>query len=75
MIFQRPTQTLDTSLFDPDHDLDLVAMLNNARTEHELAAATRASHARLRARHAAVKTDSARRSRRAASGRTASARA
>ena len=75
MIFQRPTQTLDTSLFDPDHDLDLVAMLNNARTEHELATATRVSHARLRARHQDAKTDSARRSRRTASRRTASARA
>jgi hypothetical protein len=52
-----------------------VAMLNNARTEHELAAATRVSHARLRARHTATKSDSARRSRRTASGRTASARA
>ena len=27
---------LDTSLFDPEHDMDLVSMINNARTDREI---------------------------------------
>jgi hypothetical protein len=41
---------LDTSLFDPEHDMDLVAMINEARSEHELQSVARMSRARMRAR-------------------------
>jgi hypothetical protein len=45
---------LDASLFDPDHDLDLVAMLNNARTHDEVRQAMRLSRNRMRVRAAAL---------------------
>jgi hypothetical protein len=54
MFSRRHAPTLDTSLFDPDHDLDLVAMFNNARTETELHAAAGVSRSRMRARRAAL---------------------
>ena len=47
---QKHSTQLDTSLFDADHDLDLVAMLNNARSEHEVRHAVQLSRARMRAR-------------------------
>ncbi|HTW13329.1 MAG TPA: hypothetical protein VME01_11330 [Solirubrobacteraceae bacterium] len=52
MLSLNPRRTLDHSQFDRDHDLDLVALANNARTPEELAAVERLGHARLRARGA-----------------------
>jgi len=49
-MFLRRNAELDTSLFDPDHDMDLVMMVNNARTERELQAVARMSRARMHAR-------------------------
>jgi hypothetical protein len=49
MFFRRDTK-LDTSLFDPDEDMDLVVMINNARTEQEMQAVARMSRARVHAR-------------------------
>lgn len=53
--FRRHQNDLDTSLFDPEHDLDLVAMINNARTEREIQSVARMSRARMRARRAEIK--------------------
>jgi len=51
MFKNRRTQNdVDTSLFDPEHDMDLVAMINEARTEHEIQTVARMSRARMRAR-------------------------
>jgi hypothetical protein len=51
MFKNRRTQNdIDTSLFDPEHDMDLVAMINEARTEHEIQSVARMSRARMRAR-------------------------
>ena len=53
--FRRHQNELDTSLFDPEHDLDLVVMINNARTEHEIQSVARMSRARMRARRAQLR--------------------
>jgi hypothetical protein len=52
MRFRRDAHTPDHSLFDPEHDMDLVALFDMARTEDEIAAVTRMSQARMRARRA-----------------------
>ena len=39
------------NLFDPDHDLDLVALANNARSETELEDVWRMGRARMISRH------------------------
>jgi hypothetical protein len=62
MFFRRDTN-LDTSLFDPDHDMDLVVMINNARTEREMQAIARMSRARMHARRARISTSRASRRR------------
>ena len=41
---------LDTSLFDPEEDMDLVVLINDARTERDLERVARMSRARMRAR-------------------------
>lgn len=51
MFFRKNTH-FDTSLFDPDHDMDLVALANNARSEDDLEFVARISRARMRARRA-----------------------
>ncbi|HET9094163.1 MAG TPA: hypothetical protein VFN36_03665 [Solirubrobacteraceae bacterium] len=48
--FRRNNNELDTSLFDPEQDMDLVAMINEARTESEILSVARMSRARMRAR-------------------------
>jgi hypothetical protein len=48
--FRRNENTMDTSLFDPEHDMDLVALINEARTEREIQSVARMSRARMRAR-------------------------
>ena len=48
--FRRTEKSSDTSLFDPEQDMDLVIMIENARTEHELQSVMRMSSARMRAR-------------------------
>jgi hypothetical protein len=48
--FRNSQNHIDTSLFDPEHDMDLVAMINEARTEHEIHSVARMSRARMRAR-------------------------
>jgi hypothetical protein len=48
--FMRSEKQLDTSMFDPDHDMDLVALINEARTEREIQSVARMSRARMRAR-------------------------
>jgi hypothetical protein len=69
MFSKNDANTLDTSLFDPEHDLDLVAAVNNARTDDELRYAVRMSRNRMRSRRAALKFAAAER-RGFASGRT-----
>jgi hypothetical protein len=48
--FWRTENDMDTSLFDPEHDMDLVAMINEARTEREIQSVAQISRARMRAR-------------------------
>ncbi|MDA8068733.1 MAG: hypothetical protein M0T77_09005 [Actinomycetota bacterium] len=48
--FLRTPQEIDTSLFDPDEDMDLVLLINTARTEQEIQRVARMSRARMRAR-------------------------
>ena len=48
--FRRTEKTVDTSLFDPEHDMDLVALINEARTEREIETVARMSRSRMRAR-------------------------
>jgi hypothetical protein len=55
---------LDDSLFDTEHDLDLVVMFNNARTESDLAYAAGLSRSRMRARRAAINAEAGRGNRR-----------
>jgi hypothetical protein len=55
MFSRNNTHQLDTSLFDPEHDLDLVILFGNARTETELKAAAGLSRSRMRARRAELK--------------------
>jgi hypothetical protein len=50
--FLRHQNELDTSLFDPEQDMDLVGMINSARTEREIQSIARMSRARMRARRA-----------------------
>ncbi len=52
---RRTTTELDTSLFDPEQDMDLVAMINEARTESEIHSVARMSRARMRARRRQLK--------------------
>ena len=48
--FRRIEKEMDTSLFDPEHDMDLVALINEARTEREIQSVARMSRARMRSR-------------------------
>jgi hypothetical protein len=48
--FRRNEKDLDSSLFDPEQDMDLVIMIERARTEHEIQAVVRMSSARMRDR-------------------------
>ncbi len=47
---------LDTSLLDDEHDMDLVLLLSNARTDDEFYDAVRLCHNRMRIRRAALRT-------------------
>jgi len=53
--FLKSQSDLDTSLFDPEHDMDLVALINNARTEREIQSVATMSRDRMRARRAELK--------------------
>jgi hypothetical protein len=55
MFFKRNIQALDTSFFEDEHDLDLVAMINNARTEDDIQSIARMCKARMRARRKAAR--------------------
>jgi len=48
--FWRNENELDTSWFDPEHDMDLVAMINEANTEYDIQSIARMGNARIRAR-------------------------
>lgn len=48
--FRNHDSEMDTSLFDPEQDMDLVALINNARTEREVQSVARMSRARMRTR-------------------------
>jgi hypothetical protein len=48
--FWRNENDMDTSLFDPEHDMDLVTMINEARTDSEMRSVAQISRARMRAR-------------------------
>jgi hypothetical protein len=48
--FRRVPNEVDTSLFDPEHDMDLVALINEARTEREIQSVARMSRTRMRDR-------------------------
>jgi len=54
MLFSRNTPIMDTSFFDPEHDLDLVAMIESARTEDDIASIARLCKARKRDRRKAA---------------------
>ena len=54
--FRLYQNELDTSLFDPEHDMDLVGMINNARTDREIQSVARMSRARMRARRAELRS-------------------
>lgn len=56
MLFTRNTPIMDTSFFDPDHDLDLVALIEDARSEDDIASIARLCKARKRARNRAFRT-------------------
>ncbi|MDE3130861.1 MAG: hypothetical protein KGL16_06870 [Acidobacteriota bacterium] len=47
---RRNQNQLDTSLFDPEQDMDLVTLINEARTEREMQSVARMSRARMRDR-------------------------
>jgi hypothetical protein len=52
-MFNRNDPTdLHTSQIDPEHDLDLVALFNNARTDQDVQDAMVKTRNRMRARHA-----------------------
>ena len=53
--FLKSQNELDTSLFNPDEDMDLVAMINEARTEEEIRWVARMTRARMRARRAQLR--------------------
>jgi hypothetical protein len=61
MFTRSDTNNLDTSLFDPDHDMDLVALANNARTEDDVESVVRMSRSRMRARRAELRARETRR--------------
>ena len=48
--FRRAQNEADTSLFDPEQDMDLVIMIDQARTHDEIQSVVRMSNARMRAR-------------------------
>lgn len=54
--FWRNENDVDTSLFDPEHDMDLVALINEARTEDEIRSVARMSRARMRTRRAELRS-------------------
>jgi hypothetical protein len=51
---KRINTELDSELFDPEHDMDLVALLNNAQTDNEVRDVMRMSRYRMRARRSAL---------------------
>ena len=53
--FLKSRNELDTSLFNPEEDMDLVAMINEARTEEEIQWVARMTRARMRARRAELR--------------------
>ncbi len=55
MLFSRIIPKMDTSFFDPEHDLDLVAMIENARTEEDIASIARMCKQRQRQRRRAAR--------------------
>jgi hypothetical protein len=54
--FRRNSNEVDTSLFDPEQDMDLVALINSARTEREIQSVARMSRARMRARRTELRS-------------------
>ena len=48
--FWRNENDVDSSLFDPEQDMDLVIMIESARTEREIQSVMRMSRVRMRAR-------------------------
>jgi hypothetical protein len=50
MFFSRNTPQLDTTFFEDEHDRDLIAMIDNARTEEEVRRIARICMQRSRAR-------------------------
>ena len=48
--FRSTQKDSDTSLFDPEQDMDLVIMIENARSQEEIQSVVRMSNARMRAR-------------------------
>ncbi len=54
--FRRVQNELDTSLFDPEQDMDLVVLINDARTDREIQSVARMSRARMRARRAQLRS-------------------
>jgi hypothetical protein len=59
MTFRRNSQDVDTSLFDPEHDMDLVGLINEARTEADMQRIAYMSRGRMKARRAALRNTAA----------------
>ncbi len=60
-MFTRISTDLDTSLFDPEHDMDLVVLASKARSERDVESVVRLSRARMRARRAELRVGQRRR--------------
>jgi hypothetical protein len=60
-MFKRSgTTDLHTNQLDPEHDLDLVALFNNARTDQDVREVMLMTRNRMRARQASLSTPSLR---------------
>jgi hypothetical protein len=55
--FRRNENDLDTSLFDPEQDMDLVIMIEKSRTNDEIQSVVRMSRARMRARRRQIEAE------------------
>jgi hypothetical protein len=55
--FRRTQNDVDTSLFDPEQDMDLLIMIDNSRTEADIQSVVRISRARMRARRRQIEAE------------------
>ncbi len=60
MFKRNGTTEFHTNQLDPEHDLDLVALFGNARTDHDVREVMLMTRNRMRARQASLSTPSLR---------------